>query len=46
MNTLKSILGPSDELTVQQIAWLAVYGVFCFGAAGVAMAIALAPLFG
>lgn len=41
-STLRSALGPNP--TIQQTAWLTVYGVFCFGVALAASAVALAPL--
>ncbi len=39
---LRSALGPNP--TIQQTAWLAVYGVFCFGLSLAAAAVAFAPL--
>ncbi len=41
-DTLRSAFGPNP--TIQQTAWLAVYGVSCFGIALAAAAVALAPL--
>ena len=39
---LRSALGPNP--TIQQSAWLAIYGVACFCVAVIASAVALAPV--
>ncbi len=41
-NALRSALGPNP--TIQQTAWLTLYGVFCFCAMVVVVAVALAPV--